>query len=718
MRLLKTKTALILTISSLSLLIAGSWHTKTTQYTEPRSPQISLSGNHTPISGTDFHPLKQAKKESVVRFSGDENKQAFMRANNLTTSDLRQIVELPNTYTITRPPESLIAAGALLTDQKQYVALTSPNDPIYPQWYTDKISAPSAWDLSTGSTGLLVADIDTGFALSHEDLAGRWASGGRDFVNNDNDPSTGITNPNGAGVSHGTATAGLIGATGNNAKGIASLNWGIKILPLQVLDDDGEGTTTEVASAIHYAVDQGAKVINMSLGSGAADPILKAELDYARDHDVVVVAAAGNCGSPNSYFLNGCGVVGQMVYPANYPQVLAVGATDSNDVRASFSSYGPNLDVVAPGSGSIRTTGWMSTNQTSAYTTSINGTSFSSPIVAALAALYRAYKPSASANDTISSITATTDKLGNMAGQNFTSEYGFGRINAAHALTDTVTSPVTPQPTPAPPETNATPLPDPTIPVAHPDGTLIRSAGQPEVYLTIDGVRYHIPDIDTFNSHDYSWSSVKNANDKDKELPISNAKLAFRGGSLVRGNSTPGVYSLRCTTSSCVKDHIASIDVFLGLSLNFGEVFVISQDKADTIPLAAEINSATVHLQDSLVLDKPSGKVYLIDNGTKRWVPSLEIFAANRYSWARVKTAIDGDLSLPDGGNVTFPEGVLLRANNDPAVYAINQISPGAFEKRHISSAATFAELGYKQSDIFVVDSSYLPSATGQDIGV
>lgn len=710
---------LFLVATSLSLLGAtiGLQAQHGPSSAEPTMPQINLPAEPSSLEANNYPRLKHAIKESVVRFDSDEVKQNFLNTNNLSASELIPVNYLPNTYTVAKTPDKLKAAGALLSEQKTYAALLTPNDPIYPQWYTDKISAPTAWDISTGSNSIIVADIDTGFALNHEDLVGRWASGGRDFINNDGDPSAGTTNPNGEGVSHGTETAGLIGAATNNGKGVAAINWGVRILPLQALDDDGEGTTTAVATAVRYAVNQGAKVINLSLGVTSPDPILKAELDYAQSFDVLIVAAAGNCGSPSSYYLNGCSSPGQMVYPANYPQVLAVGATDSNDVRASFSSYGSNLDVVAPGTGSIRTTAWSFGNQTSAYTNSLSGTSFSTPIVAGLAALYRSYSPGASASSTASAITNSADKLNSMGGQIFASEYGYGRINAANTLRGIATSPPSPAPVPTSPETSPSPLPAPFIVVAHPDGTLVRSVSEPQVYLIIDSTRYHVPDIYTFSSHGYSWSEVKTANDKDRELPISPARLAFKSGSLVRGDSSSAVYSLRCSATSCTKDHIASLAVFVGLGLSFNEVQVVPQASVDAMASGSIITSTNLHLQDQLVLDKATGKVYLIDNSSKRWVPSLEIFAANHFSWPRVKTATAGDLVLTDGANIPFPEGALVRAHNDPAVYAINQTSPGSYEKRHIASGITFSELGYKPDEVFVVSASYLPSTSGSAIG-
>jgi subtilisin family serine protease len=390
---------------------------------------------------------------TLVTFISDAAKLRFLAANGLGEADLKPLPGV-GAYVVSKPKSQLIQAAEdiKLIPNQRYAALLTPNDPIYPQWYTDKISAPSAWDITTGSSGVTVAVIDTGFALSHEDLAGRWAENagekgscgvgcdkssngvdddgnglvddwrGWDFLNSDNSPIAGATDPNGAYVSHGTLVAGLVGATGNNAKGVAGPNWGAKILPLQVLGDDGVGYTSEVATAIRYAADQGAKVISLSLGSSNPDQFLRDQISYAIGRGAVVIAAAGN---------SGCDC---MVYPANYQEVVAVGATDQDDNRASFSSYGANLDLVAPGSGTIRTTYWTSTNQTTSYTTGANGTSISTPIVSGAAALLLTSKPGLSADEVTYYLKISADNVSGMGGADRTNQYGDGRLNTHQAL--------------------------------------------------------------------------------------------------------------------------------------------------------------------------------------------------------------------------------------------------------------------------------------------
>lgn len=354
-----------------------------------------------------------------------------------------------------------------------YYPLMTANDPAYSSdWALQKVNAPAAWTISTGNGHTIVADIDTGFALNHEDLKNSWYTNpgetgmttssdrcwtgvtqdkstnncdddnngyvddwrGWNFYLGDNNPQAGRIDPSGSPAGHGTETAGLIGAGGNNATGIATINWNTKIMPLQVLSDDGPGYTSDVVAAIYYAVDNGAQVINMSLGGSTFDQSLKDATDYAYAHNVVVVAAAGNCGTGTESGCSGS-PAGAMSYPALNDHVISAGATTSDDQRASFSSYGPGLDVSAPGSGSIVSPTWTSTNGTNLYASGLYGTSFASPQVASLASLIKAIRPTTSVDDVTALLLGTATKLAVMNGQPYTNELGHGVINAGSALT-------------------------------------------------------------------------------------------------------------------------------------------------------------------------------------------------------------------------------------------------------------------------------------------
>jgi len=407
------------------------------------------------------------------------------------------------------------AVESAITVEHHYRALANPNDPYYtstsyPAWALTSTGAPAAWDQSTGAP-IVVAVIDTGFALQHEDLASQWyinpgesgmtTAGDKcwtgtpdnkvsnkcdDDSNNYVDdwrgwnfygrytPTANPCAPDGLGtfiannnpqagqsgddilyqeskdcfgtdagdpyvaISHGTSTAGLAGAATNNGKGIATYNWNIKVMPLQALGDDGSGWTSRIVAAIYYAVDNGAKIVSLSLGGDSPDTALKAAIDYAYAHGVVVVAAAGNCGTGTEY---GCDPTkpGAMGYPALYNHVIAVGASDAMGKRADFSSYGPAVDVLAPGSGAIVSplidrgmtpNDQLTFNYSSAYSGSLYGTSFATPIVTSLASLILSERPTATPDDITALLDASATKVSAMNGSIYAPQYGHGVINA------------------------------------------------------------------------------------------------------------------------------------------------------------------------------------------------------------------------------------------------------------------------------------------------
>ncbi len=388
-----------------------------------RSPELAIPAQKVAKS-------TKSSEQTLITVDNQTDLDNFLANNGLSESDISKSNGLPNTYIVKKPKNELNSDGVSLADRKKYTALFdfSSQDAIYPQWYTDRINADDMWVETTGSVDTTVAVIDTGFGLNHEDLEGRWADGGYDFYNNDDNPIAGSTNPNGDAVSHGTMVAGLVGSTGDNGVGPASVNWKTKILPLQVLSDDGYGWTDDVAAAVNYATNQGVDVINMSLGSEASDPILKSAVDNAIESGITVVAAAGNCGSTN-YQYQGCSYQGQIIYPAKYSNVIAVGATDSNNNRASFSSYGPEVDIVAPGSGAIRSTMWLPSNQTSAYNSILSGTSFSSPIVAGIAALHVGENPEITPAQLKNNLITSAQKVASMKDNYFSDAYGYGLVD-------------------------------------------------------------------------------------------------------------------------------------------------------------------------------------------------------------------------------------------------------------------------------------------------
>ena len=234
-----------------------------------------------------------------------------------------------------------------------------PNDPDYDrQWALPHIQAETAWDDMDELRAVTVAVIDTGVCLSHEDLADRVLDNGYDFVEDDDDPEDVF--------GHGCSVAGIIAANIDNGIGIAGFAPNSSILPVRVLGPSGSGSMADVAAGIVYAADEGADIINLSLGSAVGSQVTEDAVNYAMEKGVTVIASAGNSGGALPGF------------PARYEGVVAVGAIDPDGSRSSFSNKGG--DIWAPGR-DVHTT-----HLNDGYK-ALNGTSFSAPYVAAMAAI-------------------------------------------------------------------------------------------------------------------------------------------------------------------------------------------------------------------------------------------------------------------------------------------------------------------------------------------
>ncbi|SMG12925.1 S8 family peptidase [Paenibacillus aquistagni] len=280
-----------------------------------------------------------------------------------------------------------------------------PNDVFYKpyQWNLPLIKANEGWSLTKGSGDVTIAVVDTGVDTKHWDLKSKLLKG-----YNVIDPNT---TPN-DDVGHGTHVAGIIGAEVNNHEGIAGMTWNNPILPVKVLDSTGAGTSYSVAEGIIWATDQGAKVINLSLGNYADGAFLHDAVKYAYDKDVVLVAATGNDNTS------------QPGFPAAYPEVFAVSATNQDNTKASYSNYGNYVDVVAPGT-SIAST--YPDNQYAA----LSGTSMAGPHVSALAGLIRSINPSLRNTEVYDIMRQSAADLGSGGKDNY---FGYGAIDVERAL--------------------------------------------------------------------------------------------------------------------------------------------------------------------------------------------------------------------------------------------------------------------------------------------
>jgi serine protease len=263
----------------------------------------------------------------------------------------------------------------------RFTASFVPNDPLYEkQWNLVQINMPKAWEISRGK-GVVVAVLDTGIAYEDygdfrqvPDLKGVKFTEGYDFVNKDRHAND--------DHGHGTHVAGTIAQATNNGEGVAGVAFEATLMPVKVLDHFGSGTTAQIADAIRWAADHGAKVINMSLGGGGRSLVMEKAVEYARKKGAVVVCAAGNGGR------------GVVEFPAAYPGSVAVAAVGPTGKRAPYSSWGKELDIAAPGgdksqgeaAGVLQNTIDPQDVSQAVYA-SFQGTSMATPHVAGVAAL-------------------------------------------------------------------------------------------------------------------------------------------------------------------------------------------------------------------------------------------------------------------------------------------------------------------------------------------
>jgi len=285
-------------------------------------------------------------------------------------------------------------------------ATATPNDPYFAsEWHLQKIQAPTAWNTTLGSSAVTVAVLDSGVDSTHPDLSGKLVDGWNVVSNNgDTSPVAG----------HGTWVAGVVGAANNNGLGVASTGWNTLVQPVRITNDPNTyAYWSDVANGIIWAADHGAKIANISydLASSCGATSMRAAAQYMRNKGGLVVGSAGNDS------LN--------VTCADEPAWIVVAATDGNDARPSWSNYGSFIDIAAPGT-SIYTTA-----SGGGYST-VQGTSFSSPITAGVLALMVAANPNLTPDQYESLLKTSADNISGGALPN--PYFGWGRVNAANAV--------------------------------------------------------------------------------------------------------------------------------------------------------------------------------------------------------------------------------------------------------------------------------------------
>jgi subtilisin family serine protease len=377
-------------------------------------PKADHAGPKANLSST---AAEYAPRELLLKFQPGTEKvvaQQIIQSTGGEVLDAGRLAEL-GYYRIRLPEgsEPLEVARTLL--ERTPVAVAEPNyivqadaasliagDPlISQQWNLPAIDAPGAWELQLGSPEILVAVLDSGVEATHPELAGAVhdANGA---------PGLKLTDENG----HGTAVSCIIAAT-LDGNGIAGVAPGISVLPVEVLDSNGQGTYLDVILGILRAIDEEARIINMSFGGDAFSIALGDAVQYAHEAGVLLVAAAGTGGAE------------QVTYPAAYPHVIGVSATNAQDQLSPFSNQGPHIDLAAPGE-------MILTCEPSGGYVWMSGTSASAPHVSGVLGLMLSSDPTIGATTSAQLLFGTARDLGE---QGWDVQFGHGLVNALEALT-------------------------------------------------------------------------------------------------------------------------------------------------------------------------------------------------------------------------------------------------------------------------------------------
>ena len=416
-----------------------------------------------------------------------------------------------------RVADMLMRSGLFTFVERDYLAepasgAVTPNDPDFSsQWHLATINAAMAWGVTTGVSNVTIAVIDSGVDSTHPDMGPKLVAGWN-FVNGSSNTAD--------DYGHGTAVAGTAAADTNNGMGVSGVGWNNMIMPLVALDSTGYASYSNMASAIQYAADHGARIINISLGGSSSSSTLQSAVNYAWGKGSVVFASAMNNSSTTPY------------YPAACTYVVAVSATEPTGTLASFSNYGNWISLSAPGDNILTTVSgggygyWW-------------GTSFASPIAAAVGALVLSIQPGMSASSLVSLLEQNSDDLGTPG---FDQYFGYGQVDAYKAVL-AAGSPVkdTTPPTVsiASPANGATVSGTTTIQVNASD-----NVGVTSIQLSIDGTLVSSTSASSlsfgWNTSNYSNSThTISATASDAAGNVSTATATVTVSNVIKTSSTP-----------------------------------------------------------------------------------------------------------------------------------------------------------------------------------
>jgi hypothetical protein len=558
-------------------------------------------------------------------------------------------------------------------DSPVQAALITANDSFFTtdasledrQWYLPKTHVPEAWDYTVGSSSVIVAVIDTGIHASHIELNDGRVIEGYNTVKN----IPIVANSNSDDNGHGTAVAGVIGAIPNNSKGLAGINWNVKLMPIKALNADGTGDLSAVAAGIVWATDHKANIINLSLGGPGygSDATLSNAITYAYDHGTLIVAAAGNDTANHGINLDS-----NPVYPVcgdnSKDMVIGVAATDVNDQKASFSNFGAScIDISAPGK-KIITAAYLPSEPENNVLIYGSGTSLATPVVTGIAALLKSQNNNLSHVDIRNIIEQSADDIypvnqTTCLGGSCNGFLGKGRINALTAIKP--------------------------IPVA--SGSLIREVITGNLYIILNNTKHSVSQF-VFTNRGFDPNSIQSESTINNlsSFPTGNPLLPLEG-TLVKGPNSPQVYVIE----SELKRPLTYL-VFTSRGYSFANVKTIPQAEIDLYPLGEWYWPP----DGTMVLIKNDPTVYVMDQKVVRPVTYF-VFTQRKLSFSKVVRVTTDEFShIPRPADVYWLaplDGTLVKSNLDPGIYVIENGT------KRLLSYDVFVARNYKFSNVKVL---------------
>lgn len=528
------------------------------------------------------------------------------------------------------------------------------------QWYVARIGIPEAWAETTGGS-VTVAVVDTGIDGKHEDLNdGRVGRGWASFCAIKNTVNPEICEQkvvreiapmeNSDDNGHGTIVAGIIGAIPNNGKGMAGINWNVRLMPIKVLDKDGNGQASDLAEGIIWAADNGARVINLSIGATGilgGEAIAEA-LAYAFEKGALVVAAAGNDAAESGINLNTspslpiCGDTSQNI-------VLGVAAVDLADQKAKFSNYGSNcIDIAAPGAGTFvsanQKQGLVSTyfdpktpQEHGLYAFAV-GTSVATPIVSGVAALILSAHPDMDVKLLRDRLLASADNIdeGNRFGcgsGTCVGQIGRGRVNAIKAL---------------------------TLKNKFAHGALVRDTDS-RVYLIEAGSKRLLSDF--VIRQRFADLPVADAAAGDLNLYLDGSPVPPADGTLIKAPHVPVVFLVEDEVV-----HAVSYLSFISRNLDFSDVVVLSDQEIKTYKSGPDLAVA-----NGVLIKTPDNPgVFVVNNGRRKLL-SYFSYKSWGFTGRQIGVVSESELALYplEPGLYSPPDGTLMLGTESSTVYVV-----------------------------------------------